>query len=122
MYALLTTYVVFIAMGNSKTTLSFLYARVPHKLSPVCALRLQSNSGSLLVPPLGGEERSAELGPLLPHSILLEGNSWKESSVDIAIAGAALCWLACCSCCALQTDTQHACSRVCLLSVDSCLV
>lgn len=41
------------------------------------------------MPPLGGEARVAELGPLLPHNILLEGNSWKESSVDIAIAGAA---------------------------------
>ena len=29
----------------------------------------------------------AELGPLLPQDILLEGSSWKESSVDIAIAG-----------------------------------
>lgn len=54
--------------------------------------RLQSSSGSLLVPPLGGEARVAELGPLLPHNILLEGNSWKESSVDIAIAG--LGWIA----------------------------
>ena len=30
----------------------------------------------------------AQLGPLLPHDILLEGNTWKESSVDVAIAGA----------------------------------
>lgn len=67
------------------------YARIPHNWFPAHVLRLQSNSGSLLVPPLGGEERAAELGPLLPHSILLEGNSWKESSVDIAIAGAASC-------------------------------
>ena len=29
----------------------------------------------------------AELGPLLPQDILLEGSNWKESSVDIAIAG-----------------------------------
>ena len=29
----------------------------------------------------------AELGPLLPQDVLLEGASWKESSVDIAIAG-----------------------------------
>ncbi|DBA79361.1 TPA: hypothetical protein ACH3X2_000014 [Trebouxia sp. C0005] len=34
----------------------------------------------------------AELGPLLPQDILLEGNNWKESSVDIAIAG--LGWIA----------------------------
>ena len=55
---------------------------------PVIALlRLQSSSGSQLVPPLGGPARLAELGPLLPHNILLEGNTWKESSVDIAIAG-----------------------------------
>ena len=70
------------------------FRRVSYNFFPVNAFRLQSNSGSLLVPPLGGEERTAELGPLLPHNILLEGNSWKESSVDIAIAGAALLWLA----------------------------
>jgi hypothetical protein len=29
----------------------------------------------------------AELGPLLPQDMLLEGSNWKESSVDIAIAG-----------------------------------
>lgn len=29
----------------------------------------------------------AELGPLVPQDVLLEGASWKESSVDIAIAG-----------------------------------
>ena len=29
----------------------------------------------------------AELGPLVPQDVLLEGSSWKESSVDIAIAG-----------------------------------
>ncbi|DBA75302.1 TPA: hypothetical protein ACH3X1_010580 [Trebouxia sp. C0004] len=34
----------------------------------------------------------AELGPLLPQDILLEGSNWKESSVDIAIAG--LGWIA----------------------------
>ena len=39
------------------------------------------------MPPLGGPARLAALGPLLPHDILLEGNTWKESSVDIAIAG-----------------------------------
>ncbi len=49
--------------------------------------RLESNGGSLLVPPLGGSARMAELGPLLPRDILLEGSNWKESSVDIAIAG-----------------------------------
>ena len=40
-----------------------------------------------LVPPLGGPSRVAELGPLLPKDMLLEGTSWRESSVDIAIAG-----------------------------------
>lgn len=49
--------------------------------------RLSSNGGSLLVPPVGGSVRMAELGPLLPQDILLEGSNWKESSVDIAIAG-----------------------------------
>ncbi|DBB17163.1 TPA: hypothetical protein ACH3X3_014236 [Trebouxia sp. C0006] len=54
--------------------------------------RLSSNGGSLLVPPVGGSVRMAELGPLLPQDILLEGSNWKESSVDIAIAG--LGWIA----------------------------
>ncbi len=49
--------------------------------------RLSGNGGSLLVPPVGGSARMAELGPLLPQDILLEGSNWKESSVDIAIAG-----------------------------------
>ena len=49
--------------------------------------RLSSNGGSLLVPPVGGSVRMAELGPLLPQDVLLEGSNWKESSVDIAIAG-----------------------------------
>ena len=55
----------------------------------MCAARLNSSGGSLLVPPLGGPLRLAELGPLLPHDIFLEGSTWRESSVDIAIAGAA---------------------------------
>ena len=64
------------------------WARFCLKLTKWHALcRLQSSSGSLLVPPLGGSARFAELGPLFPHDILLEGNTWKESSVDIAIAG-----------------------------------
>ncbi len=49
--------------------------------------RLTINGGSLLVPPIGGSVQMAELGPLLPQDILLEGSNWKESSVDIAIAG-----------------------------------
>ena len=51
------------------------------------ACRIASSGGSLLVPPLGGQTRVAELGPWLSQDILLEGSSWKESSVDIAIAG-----------------------------------
>lgn len=54
----------------------------------LCDARLESSGGSLLVPPLGGSGRMAQLGPLLPHDICLEGNTWKESSVDVAIAGA----------------------------------
>ena len=65
----------------------------------MCLCRLGSNGGSLLVPPVGGSVRWAELGPLLPQDILLEGSNWKESSVDIAIAGelAYMCQTACCS-------------------------
>lgn len=59
----------------------------PAEIAIMWACRLTSNGGSLLVPPLGGPARMAELGPLLPQDILLEGSSWKESSVDIAIAG-----------------------------------
>ena len=48
---------------------------------------MDASGGTQLVPPLGGSERVDELGPLLPNNVLLEGDSWHESSVDVAIAG-----------------------------------
>lgn len=39
------------------------------------------------MPPLGGGKRLHELGPLLPQDMLVEGDSWQESSIDVAIAG-----------------------------------
>ena len=74
--------------GSCSIWARFFTACVPLTLMEWYALlRLQSSSGTLLVPPVGGSARLAELGPLLPHDILLEGNTWKESSVDVAIAG-----------------------------------
>lgn len=46
--------------------------------------RYQQNMGSMLAPPLRAEH---SLGPLVPHRVTVQGNSWKESSTDIAIAG-----------------------------------
>ncbi len=49
--------------------------------------RLEKHSGTTLVPPLGGMERLAALGPLQPCDVDVSGTSWKFSTVDVAIAG-----------------------------------
>ena len=47
-------------------------------------------AGSTLVPPVGSQNRLDKLGPLVPANLLVEGQDWKGSSTDIAIAGAQL--------------------------------
>lgn len=54
-----------------------------------CALasRYEKMAGTTLMPPLGGSARLLKLGPLLPATIHVEGEDWKTSSQDLAIAG-----------------------------------
>ena len=46
-------------------------------------------AGSTLVPPIGDAERLQCLGPLVPVDVEVEGASWQNSSMDVAIAGKA---------------------------------
>ena len=55
-----------------------------HEPAGACKCRYEKSVGSLLTPPLG-EARA--LGPLQPTAVAVEGRSWRESSMDIAIAG-----------------------------------
>ena len=48
--------------------------------------RFESMAGTALVPPIGSE-RLEELGPMVPFNISVEGDDWKRSCQDIAIAG-----------------------------------
>lgn len=63
------------------------------------------HAGSLLVPPLGDDMRFDELPELVPRELVLEGNSWKESTVDVAIAGLGWVAVAVGGECTLQTWT-----------------
>lgn len=49
--------------------------------------RYQLHAGGRLAPPLGGAERMAEFPALQPTDVEATGDSWKGSSVDVAIAG-----------------------------------
>ncbi|KAL4422880.1 hypothetical protein ABPG75_009077 [Micractinium tetrahymenae] len=49
--------------------------------------RYQLHAGSRLAPPLGGAERMASFPALQPTEVEVAGDSWKASSVDVAIAG-----------------------------------
>ena len=44
-------------------------------------------AGSTLVPPIGPHSRVEQLGPLIPSLLRVEGQDWKGSSTDVAIAG-----------------------------------
>lgn len=44
-------------------------------------------AGTALAPPLGGPERLERLGGLLSADIEVEGNTFKASSRDVAVAG-----------------------------------
>ena len=62
---------------------------IPPSLRQVlCVRRYKQNVGGLLAPPCSAEH---SMGPLTPRRVPIEGNSWRESSADIAIAG--LGWL-----------------------------
>ena len=50
-------------------------------------VRYEKMAGSTLVPPLGSGSRVEQLGPLLPALLRVEGQDWKGSSTDVAIAG-----------------------------------
>jgi hypothetical protein len=52
--------------------------------------RYRSHAGGKLAPPLGGPERLAGFPALVPTDVTVQGDSWKASSMDVAIAGAHL--------------------------------
>jgi hypothetical protein len=43
--------------------------------------------GGLLTPPIGDMARIAELGELTKHDVFVEGIDYKQSHMDVAIAG-----------------------------------
>jgi 30S ribosome assembly GTPase len=47
---------------------------------------LQKHVGDLVFPPFSAE-RVAEIGPLVPRELEVQGNGWKTSAVDIVISG-----------------------------------
>ncbi|KAI3430584.1 hypothetical protein D9Q98_005177 [Chlorella vulgaris] len=49
--------------------------------------RYRLHAGTKLTPPLGGEERMGSFPPLQPTEVKLTGDTWKASSIDVAIAG-----------------------------------
>lgn len=49
--------------------------------------RYRQHTGGKLAPPLGGEARLAGFPALVPTDVEVRGDSWKESSADVAIAG-----------------------------------
>ncbi len=51
--------------------------------------RYDKNLGTLLAPPLDSNHK---LGPLVPTPLIVQGTNWKQSSMDIAVAG--LGWIA----------------------------
>ena len=51
--------------------------------------RYEKNLGTLLAPPL---DQNHKLGPLVPTLVIVQGPNWKQSSMDIAVAG--LGWVA----------------------------
>ena len=44
------------------------------------------------MPPLGDAERLAALPALVPTDVDVGGNTWKESTLDVAIAGVCGGW------------------------------
>eukprot|EP00959_Pyramimonas_sp_CCMP1952_P446400 9346417-Pyramimonas_sp.AAC.1 len=46
----------------------------------------QKHAGGLLSPP-EGVERVGELGALVPHKVWVEGTDYKQSQMDVAVAG-----------------------------------
>eukprot|EP00983_Pelagomonas_calceolata_P074713 1152661-Pelagomonas_calceolata.AAC.4 len=52
--------------------------------------RLARHAGGLLLPPASAEAWQ-ELPPMQARHVIVEGNAWDQSSVDIHIAGACVC-------------------------------
>ena len=50
--------------------------------------RFTKSAGTALIPPLGDVER---LGPLVPKDVTVDGESWRESAMDISFAGHSHC-------------------------------
>ena len=50
-------------------------------------VRYEKMAGSTLVPPIGTGSRVEQLGPLLPSLLRVEGQDWKGSTTDVAVAG-----------------------------------
>ncbi len=60
----------------------------PYSRQALSMCRYKQNVGRLLVPPCS---MGHSMGLLTPNRVPIEGDSWRESSADIAIAG--LGWL-----------------------------
>lgn len=50
------------------------------------------HAGDKLAPPLGGPDRLAAWPALVPTDVQVQGDSWKGSSTDVAIAGGWSAW------------------------------
>jgi 30S ribosome assembly GTPase len=83
-------------IGDCKPFLLTFFVANGIKLHPTDSSKadefIQKHCGEILVPPLGGPERLAELGDFEEHVIDVDGVGWKESAADIALTG--LGWVA----------------------------
>lgn len=61
--------------------------RPPCFPSPLLPRRYQAHAGGKLAPPVGGEARLGAWPGLVPTEVQVRGDSWRESSTDVAIAG-----------------------------------
>jgi hypothetical protein len=78
-------------IGDCKPFLLTFFVANGIKLHPTDSSKadefIRKHCGEILVPPLGGPERLAELGDFEEHVIDVEGVGWKESAADIALTG-----------------------------------
>lgn len=83
-------------IGDCKPFLFTFFVANGIKLHPTDSSRadefIQKHAGEMLVPPLGGPERLAQLGEFETHVIDVEGSGWKEAAADITLTG--LGWVA----------------------------
>ena len=57
--------------------------RIAWLILRVCC-RYEKSVGTMLVPPL---DQDHKLGPLQPTPVTVQGANWRQSSMDIAVAG-----------------------------------